>query len=264
MFQKALKDAYCIVRSPLAISRRLQLLAGLVSTIAGSGHLLGWNVKHLRQSDLVLLYSEIFAHQGYRFISRGPNPVILDCGANIGMATLYFKWLYPGAQITAFEPDPSTFAVLKDNISANRLEDVEIHNVALGKEESEIDFHIAEPGSLMMSAVAGRTTGQTIRVACRRLSTFIAGEIDLLKLDIEGMEEPVLDEIAASGKLSLVREMIIEVHHNLPGSPSQLSRMLALLEHNGFHYHVVNSYAPSLSDCSAFQDVIIHAQRQDG
>ena len=116
----------------------------------------------------------------------------------------------------------------------------------------------------MMSAVAGRTTGETIRVACRRLSTFISGEIDLLKLDIEGMEEPVLDELAASSKLRLVREMMIEVHHNLPGSPSRLSRILSLLEHNGFHYHVVNVYSPSLSDCSEFQDVVIHAQRQDG
>ena len=117
-----------------------------------------------------------------------------------------------------------------------------------------------------MSAVAGRSTGTgtTFRVACRRLSTFITGEIDLLKLDIEGMEEPVLDELAASGKLALVREMVVEVHHNLPNSPSRLSRILALLEHNGFHYHVVNFNSSSMSDCSSFQDVVIHAQRQEG
>jgi FkbM family methyltransferase len=263
MLPKVLKDVFCIARSPFPISRRLQLLKGLVSAIAGRGHLLGWKVKHLGRPGMVLLYSEIFARQGYRFTSRRQNPVILDCGANIGMATLYFKWLYPKAQIMAFEPDPSTFGILKENVSGNRLEDVVTQNIALGKDESEIDFHIPEPGSLMMSAVAGRS-GETIRVACRRLSTFITGEIDMLKLDIEGMEEPVLDDLAASGKLSLVREMIIEVHHNLPNSPSQFSRILTLLEHNRFHYHVENFNSASLSDCSTFQDVVIHAQRQDG
>ena len=262
MLAKLMKDVICIARSPFPVSRRLQLLKGLGSTMVGRGKLLGWTIKHLGRPSMVLLYSEIFARQGYSFASHKQNPVILDCGANIGMATLYFKWLYPKAQIIAFEPDPLTFGLLKENTDGNRLEDVVTQNVALGKDESEIDFHIPEPGSLMMSAVAGRNTGGTIRVACRRLSTFITGEIDMLKLDIEGMEELVLDELAASGKLSLVREMVVEVHHNLPNSPSQLSRILPLLEHNGFRYHIVNFYSASLSDCSAFEDVIIHAQRQ--
>lgn len=259
-----MKDVFCIARSPFPISRRLQLLKGLGSAIVGRSQLLGWNVKHLGRVAMIVLYSEIFARQSYRFASRTQNPVILDCGANIGMATLYFKWLYPKAQITAFEPDPSTFSVLKENTSGNRLEGVVTHNVALGKDESEIDFHIPEPGSLMMSAVAGRNTGETIRVACRRLSTFITGEVDMLKIDIEGMEEPVLDDLATSNKLSSVREMIIEVHHNLPNSPSRFSRILTLLEQHGFHYHIVNLNSASLSDCSTFQDLTIHAQRHDG
>lgn len=213
---------------------------------------------------MVLLYSEIFARQGYRFSSEKHTPVILDCGANIGIATLYFKWLFPKAQITAFEPDPHTFDLLKENILGNLLEDVVAENIALGREGGEIDFHIPEPGSLMMSAVVGRGQERTIRVPCQRLSTFIHGEIDMLKLDIEGMEEPVLEELAASNKLPFVREMVVEIHHNLPNSPSRLSRILALLENNGFQYHVVNFYSSAIFDCSAFEDVVIHARRYDG
>src|SRR6266849_7966185 len=111
MFKKQLKDALCIVRSRLPISRRLGLLVSLMHTVTGVGKILGWNVAHIGRDGLKLLYSEIFARQNYEFTSTRKNPVILDCGANIVMATFYFKWLYPQAQITSFEPDPATFQV---------------------------------------------------------------------------------------------------------------------------------------------------------
>jgi len=58
-------------------------------------------------------------------------PLIFDCGANIGLATLYFKNLYLGARIVAFEADPETAAVLRENVSANHLQDVSVHNLML-------------------------------------------------------------------------------------------------------------------------------------
>ncbi|HEX4602645.1 MAG TPA: hypothetical protein VH724_01505, partial [Candidatus Angelobacter sp.] len=112
LFQKIVKDTVCIARSSSPISRKLQLLKGLIVSALGRGKLFGWKIKFLGRPALVMLYSEIFARESYWFTSNKPNPVILDCGANIGMATLYFKWLYPLAQITAFEPDPTTFNAL--------------------------------------------------------------------------------------------------------------------------------------------------------
>src|SRR5437899_3016680 len=135
LFQKIAKDTVSIARSSAPISRRLQLLKGLLSSAVGSGKLFGWKIRHLSRPALVLLYSEIFARECYRFTSNKPSPVILDCGANIGMATLYFKWLYPAAQINAFEPDPTTFSALNDNVSRNRLQGVSVHNIALGAED---------------------------------------------------------------------------------------------------------------------------------
>ena len=66
-----------------------------------------------------------------------PTPRILDCGANIGLATLYFKLLYPGACITCFEPGAEAFRVLEANISANQLEEVTAFPVALAREAGE-------------------------------------------------------------------------------------------------------------------------------
>ncbi|MBZ5504324.1 MAG: FkbM family methyltransferase [Acidobacteriia bacterium] len=257
-FLKIAKDTVCIARSASPLSRRLQLLKGLLSSALGRGRLFGWKINHLSKPALILLYSEIFARECYRFTSKKNDPVILDCGANIGMATLYFKWLYPAAQITAFEPDPATFKALQNNISSNRLPGVVAHNIALGGQDTEISFHVPEAGSLMMSAVPSRVQGETLQVPCRRLSTFITGEVDLLKLDIEGMEGPVVDELADSGKLSLVREFVIEIHHNLPNSPTSLTGVLRKLEQAGFHYQIINVHAAS-SDINSFQDVLVHA-----
>src|SRR5688572_17057445 len=45
---------------------------------------------------------EIFVEEVYKFKAESDHPVILDCGANIGLSLVYFKKLYPNAHIIAF------------------------------------------------------------------------------------------------------------------------------------------------------------------
>jgi FkbM family methyltransferase len=45
--------------------------------------------------------------QVYYFRAATDSPVIFDCGASIGLVMLYFRTLYPGCMVEAFEPDPS-------------------------------------------------------------------------------------------------------------------------------------------------------------
>jgi predicted O-methyltransferase YrrM len=56
----------------------------------------------------------------YRFNSLITKPLILDCGANVGVSVLYFKRLYPDAEIIAFEPDEDVFAILKQNYEESK------------------------------------------------------------------------------------------------------------------------------------------------
>jgi FkbM family methyltransferase len=49
-------------------------------------------------------------------LSRSKVPVIIDCGANIGLASLWYTRLFPRAKIIAVEPEPENFRILRMNI----------------------------------------------------------------------------------------------------------------------------------------------------
>jgi FkbM family methyltransferase len=224
----------------------------------------GFKIGYFDRVTLANLYREIFVRQHYLFASATASPRILDCGANLGMATLYFKWLYPQARIQAFEPDPTTFALLEKNVSQNHLRDVTLHNCALWNEEGQIEFFIDQSiaGSLLMSTQESRLKGsRPIRVPSRRLSDYIEESIDFLKLDVEGAEHQVLCDLLGSGKAKLIRQMVIEYHHRLGDEPCRLSEFLGHLEQAGFAYQIHASLFPVTSK-GVFQDMLIGAYRE--
>jgi FkbM family methyltransferase len=151
---------------------------------------------------------------------------------------------------------------LEENIIRNHLGHVELFNVALWNENSAIDFfsNPADPGSQLMSTLPTRMSGSAIQVEARKLSGFVERDVDFLKLDVEGAEGRVLQDLSESGKLRRVRRMAIEYHHRIPGERSALSGFLKILEENGFEYQLAASGFPDPS-ALRFQDVMIYAQQ---
>ena len=92
-------DSYCLSQTPHSASRKVRLWFYLLHP---SAKMLGFEISYFDRSNLTFLYSEIFARQNYHFRAISESPVIFDCGANLGMATLYFKWLYPKARGRGF------------------------------------------------------------------------------------------------------------------------------------------------------------------
>ncbi len=87
--------------------------------------------------NFYMMMKDIFINRIYHFEARRANPVILDCGSNIGISILYFKQIYPRAQIVAFEPDASVVPYLRQNIAANGLTDVHLIEAGLGAREGQ-------------------------------------------------------------------------------------------------------------------------------
>lgn len=239
----------------------------LISSLRSKGNetdMLGYRVSYLDNDAFRYALREVFFDFDYGFEAETDSPTILDCGANIGLATLFFKRLYPNARITSFEADPTTATVLKKNVEQNRLQDVAVHHLMLSASDGEHFFYIdaSAPGSLKMSATPGRVSNhREIMVKTGRLSDYVKGSVDLLKLDVEGAEFAFLNDLKSSRKLAHIRRMVIEYHHKIDGQTSCLAKFLTLLEEEGFEYQITGRCYP-ITRQNVFQDLLIGAYRR--
>lgn len=201
--------------------------------------------EHLRFLDFTIYFSnfesttylieEIFLEQHYKTQLSCKNPIIFDCGSNIGMSCLYFKSQYPTAHITCFEPNPYSFYFLQRNVSTNRLDKVTCVEKALGAKSEKVSFFIDQehPTSLANSTLATRMTGNRIDIQQEPLSSFVKQRVNLMKIDIEGAEYDVLMELEKSKTMHLIDYFIIEYHRNI-GEKHSLEEFVNILERNGF------------------------------
>jgi FkbM family methyltransferase len=183
-------------------------------------------------ASFIWQFKDIFVDEIYKFKSSSIEPVILDCGANIGTSCLYFKNLYPNARIRAFEADPNIADILKANLRENGIVDIEVVDKAVWVNNDGVEFGMqGADGSSIYS-----DTNKT-RVGSVRLKDELerAKEVDFLKMDIEGAEAEVL--IDCGGYLSRVKHLFVE-YHSLRGQAQRLSEISGILTENGFRYYM--------------------------
>ena len=236
----------------------------------GSTQRAGYTINYYDTFKMNYQYNMIFNGKEYHFKADNDSPVILDCGSNIGLSILYFKQLYPKAKIIGFEPCVSTFGALKQNIEQNNLTDVTVHKHALTDKKELITIYSDHQGSGVTSIFKERSAqwpnqGREMlveEVEGAVLSEFINQEIDMLKMDIEGAELKVFQEIAAQGKLRLVKNIVMEYHHHIKSDVDEFSQLLKILEENGFGYHIKTDYKFSNTDRGKFQDIVISAYQK--
>lgn len=229
----------------LKFSRDYLRLAWRVSrswgdTGPGSMNLLGYRVDYFNRSHALFLVHEIFVNAAYAFDSRNPRPRVVDCGANIGMTVLFFKAFRPDAQVIAFEPHPHTFARLLQTIEVNSLRNVQTENAAVGDRDGMVAFYnsSSDPGGLTASTDAswGGAARQEVRVL--RLSSLLREPVDFLKLDVEGAEYEVVQDLIATGAIRWVLEAVIE-YHELPTQSNGGARLTTALKAAGFDVSIV-------------------------
>src|SRR5205823_6224497 len=79
-----------------------------------------------------------------RLLADGRRPLIVDAGANIGAASLWFARMFPDAIIAAVEPEPGNAAVLRRNIEGRP--NIRLFEAAIGGEPGFVDIHAESLG----------------------------------------------------------------------------------------------------------------------
>jgi FkbM family methyltransferase len=225
-----------------------------------SENIFGFKVHAYDYTTLLFLFREIFLSKDYYFESVQTEPKIIDCGANIGMSVFFHKYFHPNAKIVAFEPNPSAFELLKLNIEKNHLKNVTLVQKAVSNSLEPISFFVnTDKGSLLSSVREDRGGTNKIVIETDLLSSYLNERVDLLKIDIEGAEWQVLEDLKANGKqLAMVEHAIIEYHHKINNEKSRLTSFLSYFESCHFEYNI-RTFHRQVGD---FQDLIIHFYKE--
>lgn len=195
-------------------------------------------------------YVEVFRYKMYRQLIREPqHGAMVDIGANIGMVSLDWATRLPHIRVHSYEPHPGTFAMLTENVAANRLHDrVICRQEAVGREPGTLTFYTVGQSILTtayndhVNPATGGFTASTVSLdevveRCTQDSS-----IDLVKIDTEGAEADIL-EGARPQTLNAIRQFVIEYHDAL--CEHALARCVRVLGNAGFHC-ITRPVAPQL------------------
>ncbi len=160
----------------------------------------------------VKTFDKIFLDDEYDFDPGQQPGVIIDAGANIGAASIYFALKYPNAMIISLEPENSNFNMLKKNSRKynnihclnkalwHTKEPLYIKNPEANKESFEIQTQDLNHGNDIIEGISINDL----------MADFKTNHIDILKIDIEGSEKEVFSN--NTEWLSKVGLIFIEFH----------------------------------------------------
>jgi len=203
----------------LTSRRRLRhVLPEWTTRLMVNGYRFPFHFRHATTDKYVIC--EVLGYEQYSALQGMQNVrTIVDAGANIGTTSAYLLNAYPTARVLSIEPDPGNFAVLQRNLSYygdrasalqralwNRNEPLAISRHTF-RDGGEWSFQVQAPSSAQDVEVEGITITQL-------LAAYDVDVIDILKIDIEGAERIVFEDLDLSW-LARVRVIAIELHDSL-------------------------------------------------
>jgi FkbM family methyltransferase len=150
-----------------------------------------------------------------RLLAHGKKPVVVDCGANIGAASVWFKRIFPEAAIVAIEPEEENVRILRRNIDG-APDCIAVHGAVWNKATKlRIINEGAEPWAFQVSEeVAGPNENIVPGLTIEQALGLVANGVPLIiKIDIEGAEGNLF--AGNTGWLESTPLVIIEPHDSM-------------------------------------------------
>ena len=171
-------------------------------------------------SSDVQTFKQVFVNHEYDFQVKKQPESIVDAGANIGLASVYFANKYPETKIVAIEPEEGNFEILVKNVAGYK--NVTPIRAALWHKNEMIS--VVDPGNGSWGFITEKVDSQNHMERSqvplvqgvtleKIIDDYDIHHIDILKVDIEGSEREVFTDTSAW--IKKVDSIIIELHENI-------------------------------------------------
>jgi len=184
-------------------------------------------IKVRRRTSDFSIFRQIFMWKEYDFDIGFTPKTIVDAGANVGYASLWFTLKYKDAKIIAIEPEDSNFAVLCKNIES--FKNIIPIKFALWYKETKL--HIFDTGydhaGYAVRESKDKSIGSTPTITIPQiLKKYNMDKIDLLKIDIEGAEKDLFEN-GSDKWINKIGAIFIEIHDRInPDCPAVIDKII--------------------------------------
>lgn len=212
-----------------------------------TGHRIACDIAHRLQRQYYFFgtyWMERTELSCWRAVAR-QSRTVFDVGANLGIYSLSARAANPDSTVHAFEPTPTHAAHLRGTLAANGVDGVHVHEAAVGRVSGEAVLNVCTGDRLdnegMNFVTATPQAPETLSIRMTSLDDFCETHgiesIDLMKMDVQGIERDVLDgarRLLAEGRLGTV---FVELNwEDSPGQPCPATDVVDVLAMRGFEF----------------------------
>jgi FkbM family methyltransferase len=197
---------------------------------------------HIRNVEDFQIFQEVFVQKDYDVELPG-ELVVADVGMNVGYASLRFASMNWVQRVYSFEPFGYPFARAIENFNLNADIRSKIFPFCFGLFDANTQREVRyDDQQTISTSVRGASAGRDVTIQLREASSVLGPIIRnakargwrfMLKLDCEGSEFPIIENLYSTGLLKEIDILLLEWHKWWDRSKSQRALIEPLLE-NGF------------------------------
>jgi FkbM family methyltransferase len=169
----------------------------------------------------------------------GPGAHIVEVGAYIGNHVVYYSRFMRPLSLTVLEPNPEAIELLRRNLEANAVSNADLSRLGFAAAATAENYELVCDSTSNRGATRlVHSAGGQVRSA--PLDDLIAGPVDFIKIDVEGMELDVLAGASRIVAASRPKIMIEVFRHHIPRFEQWLSLNQYRVAHRIEYVHAVN------------------------